>query len=199
MPARPEIYISVDVEADGPHPGDYSMLALGMTACATFDGKTFKRLDMDDSENSFITNLKPVTHRYTDGAAEICRQGGFDRFLLVKEGRDPYAAMQAANNWVEKLRSSFNAKPVAVAYPLSFDWMWIYYYYIKYSTDSPFGFSNCIDIKSFYQGKAGAMVMNSTKRNMPKKLRSTRPHTHDPLDDAREQGDLFCNIWEWTP
>jgi len=29
---------------------------------------------------------------------------------------------------------------------------------------------------------------------MPKYLRSTRPHTHDPLDDAREQADLAMNL-----
>ncbi len=34
----------------------------------------------------------------------------------------------------------------------------------------------------------------STKRNMPKRWFDKLPHTHVALDDAIEQGALFCNI-----
>ena len=33
----PEIYISTDVETDGPIPGRYSMLAFGLAVAGTFD------------------------------------------------------------------------------------------------------------------------------------------------------------------
>ena len=45
-----------------------------------------------------------------------------------------------------------------------------------------------------------AMVMlgkdyrRSTKRNMPKRWFDDLPHTHRALDDAIEQGALFCNM-----
>ena len=45
-----------------------------------------------------------------------------------------------------------------------------------------------------------AMVMlgkdyrSSTKRNMPKRWMDNFPHTHVALDDAIEQGALFCNM-----
>jgi hypothetical protein len=32
---------------------------------------------------------------------------------------------------------------------------------------------------------------------MPKRLLSGRRHTHHGLDDAIEQGELFCNVAEW--
>ena len=32
MPIKRDIYISVDIEADGPHPGDFSMLSIGAAA-----------------------------------------------------------------------------------------------------------------------------------------------------------------------
>jgi hypothetical protein len=32
---------------------------------------------------------------------------------------------------------------------------------------------------------------------MPPELRSGRPHTHNALDDALEQAELFANIWAW--
>ena len=38
-----DIYISADVEADGPIPGRYSMLSFGLAVAATFDGKRSRR------------------------------------------------------------------------------------------------------------------------------------------------------------
>ena len=40
--ASGDVYISADVEADGPIPGPYSMLAFGLAVAATFDGATFE-------------------------------------------------------------------------------------------------------------------------------------------------------------
>ena len=38
---------------------------------------------------------------------------------------------------------------------------------------------------------------SSTKRNMPKRWFDKKSkHTHKALDDAIEQGILFCNIWK---
>jgi len=34
----------------------------------------------------------------------------------------------------------------------------------------------------------------STKRSMPKEWFDPLPHTHIALDDAKEQGALFCNM-----
>ena len=34
----------------------------------------------------------------------------------------------------------------------------------------------------------------SVKRNMPKEWFDPLPHTHEALDDALEQGALFCNM-----
>ncbi|MCW2865215.1 MAG: exonuclease [Actinoallomurus sp.] len=34
---------------------------------------------------------------------------------------------------------------------------------------------------------------------MPAELPSRRPHTHNALDDAIEQADLFQNLMAWRP
>jgi hypothetical protein len=34
---------------------------------------------------------------------------------------------------------------------------------------------------------------------MPAELLSRRPHTHNALDDAIEQADLFQNLMAWRP
>ena len=41
--ASKDVYISVDIEADGPIPGRYSMLAFGLAVAATYDGEMFAR------------------------------------------------------------------------------------------------------------------------------------------------------------
>jgi hypothetical protein len=33
---------------------------------------------------------------------------------------------------------------------------------------------------------------------MPRELLSRRRHTHNALDDAIEQAELFANLWEWA-
>ena len=39
---------------------------------------------------------------------------------------------------------------------------------------------------------------DATKRNMPRHWFDKLPHTHKALDDAIEQGALFCNMMaEW--
>lgn len=188
--ARVELYVSVDVEADGPIPGPYSMLSFGMAVCGTFDGTTFTA--SDPSERTFYAELKPIGDDFDAKALEV---SGLDRGRLAREGRDPEEAMRAAAAWVKTVAGG--ALPVLVAYPLAFDWMWLYWYWMRFTARSPFGHSRHLDIKSLYAAKAGAMVAQSTKRQMPAALLSDRPHTHNALDDALEQAELFQNLFRW--
>lgn len=199
MASKKEIYISVDVESDGPIPGEYSMLALGAVAAATFDGKEFVRLDLDSQDNGFFTMMRPVTNNFVPEAVEVCKTGGIDRDELKISGLSPNTRMLRFSIWLYQMKAKYDADPVFIAYPLGFDWGFVYYYFEKYlpPENNPFGFSRHLDIKTLYAAKARVPVYNATKRQMPKELRSTRKHTHNPLDDAKEQAELFCNIWEW--
>lgn len=189
-----DLYLSADVEADGSIPGVYSMSAIGLAACATFDGTTFTRLDMDRPAHCFYRELAPVTDQFDPEAAAV---SGLDRHYLIDHGTDPREAMPALNAWARQLAASLDARPVFVAYPLPYDWMWAYHYLIRFAGESAFGHSGALDIKSQYQRAARVTLGKSTKRSMPRSLMSKRKHTHNALDDAREQGDLFCNIFEW--
>ncbi|GAA1805410.1 exonuclease [Actinomadura chokoriensis] len=193
MPKR-ELYVSVDVEADGPIPGPYSMLSFGMAACGTFDGRAF--VPDDPAESTFYAELRPISDAYVPEALAV---SGLDRDRLAAEGRDPGEAMNAAAAWIAEVSTAAGASPVLVAYPLGFDWMFLYWYWTRFTDDgSPFGHSRHLDLKSLYAAKAGAMVTRSTKRQMPAELLSDRPHTHNALDDAIEQADLFHNLVRWT-
>ncbi|GAA4225652.1 hypothetical protein GCM10022254_08000 [Actinomadura meridiana] len=192
--AKREAYFSVDVEADGPIPGPYSMLSFGMSACGTFDGDVFA--PVDPSKETFYAELKPISDDFIPEALAV---SGLERDRLVVEGRDPAEAMNAAAAWVAEVAATANASSVLVAYPLGFDWMFLYWYWMRFADDgSPFGHSRHLDLKSLYATKANAMVTRSTKRQMPADLLSDRPHTHNALDDAIEQAELFHNLVRWT-
>jgi hypothetical protein len=191
--ARREAYVSVDIEADGPIPGPYSMLSFGMALCGVFDGRDFT--GSDPAARTFYAELRPISDLFDPAALEVT---GLDRDRLAREGRDPADAMNAAFAWVRE--SAAGATAIAVAYPLGFDWMWLYWYFLRFADDgSPFGHSRHLDIKTLYAAKARTLIARSTKGQMPAELLSRRPHTHNALDDAIEQAELFQNLMAWTP
>jgi hypothetical protein len=84
-------------------------------------------------------------------------------------------------------------KPVFVGYPGAYDFMFVYWYLIRFAGESPFGYS-ALDIKSYAMAVLKKPFRQTLKRNMPKQWFGEQPHTHVALDDAIEQGALFCNI-----
>ena len=193
-----ELYFSADVEADGGIPGPYSMSSLGMVAFAyrTKNG-TYRRIDMDADENSFYAELKPISDDFVPEAMAV---SGLDRDQLVAHGEDPAATMKNLNAFVEGVVKRFgsNVRPVFVAYPLGYDWMFIYWYLINFAGTSAFGHSSALDIKTLFAAKSRRGIRGVGKRSIPKALHSKRKHTHNALDDAREQGDLCYNIFVWN-
>jgi len=188
---RPDLYISCDVEADGPIPGPYSMASLGAVVAGTFDGDTFTAADPD--AQTFYRELRPISDEYVPEATAV---SGLDRDRLVREGADPAVAMADFATWVEA--AAGDAKPVFVAYPLGFDWMFVYWYLLRFAGRSPFGHSSGLDLKTLYAVKAGVPIGKAVKGSMPRHLRSRRQHTHHALDDAAEQADLFVNLMRWN-
>jgi len=176
-----EIYISTDIESDGPIPGDHSMLSFG-SAAFTKDGKLI---------GTFSTNLEtlpgatmhPSTKQFWDRnpkAWAACRE-------------DPIAPDIAMKEYTEWLKS-LDGKPVFVAYPAGFDFTFIYWYLIKFTGYCAFSHS-ALDMKTYAMSIMETEFRKSTKRNMPKSwFKKGLPHTHVAIDDAIEQGYLFCNM-----
>jgi hypothetical protein len=106
--------------------------------------------------------------------------------------RSPKVVMPEFVEWVRKVCGS-NNRPVFVGYPTGFDFTYMYVYLIDFAGKSPFSFS-ALDIKSFAMAVLGTDFRDTTKRNFPKKWFGKGRHTHVALDDAIEQGELFCNI-----
>lgn len=187
---KADLYISADIEADGPIPGPYSMLAFGLAVAGRFDGQRFDAADPEAA--TFYRELRPITDDFDPKALEVA---GLDRERLVSEGDIPEAAMGAAAKWVRE--QAGEARPVLVGYPVVFDWMFLHWYFVRYAGESPFGFSGALDIKTIYQQKAGVTLSEAGRADLPPELRSSREHTHNALDDAIEQAEIFAGLFTW--
>lgn len=189
---RVDIYFSADVETDGPIPGPYSMLSFAMVFAGRYDGKNFQRPDR--YESTFYRELRPISQQFQREALDV---NGLDRQRLWTEGTDPVVAMGDAYEWVRKIAG--DAQPVLVAYPLSFDWTWLYWYFIKFSPQgSPFDYSRCFDIKTALAVKSGETIGDSGRSKLPHELQGSHKHTHHAVDDAINQAEIFANIFEWN-
>lgn len=191
--APSDVYISADLEADGRLPGQHSMLSFGLSVAGAYDGETFERRDPEAT--TFYRELKPISEEWEPEALAVA---GLDRNHLLHHGADPAVAMTEARKWVRAVAGK--SRPVLVAYPLAFDWLFLYWYFTRFAEGgSPFGFSSCLDMKTMYAVKAKVVITRSTKSQMPPFLLSRRPHQHHALADAIEQAELFANLFEWQP
>jgi hypothetical protein len=188
---RVDVYFSADVETDGPIPGPYSMLSMALVYAGRFDGSHFQR--PENFECSFYRELRPISG---DFQPEALRVNGLDRARLVRDGTSPEVAMSEAARWIHEVADG--GEPVLVAYPLSFDWSWLYWYFMRFApAGSPFNHSRVFDIKTAFAVKAGLPVSLAGRSNLAPELRAHGSHTHHALDDAKEQAEIFGNLFEW--
>lgn len=175
-----EIYVSTDVEADGPIPGPHSLLSFGSVA--------YRRDKSVVAE--FTANLAPLP-----GAAPHPRTmlwwatqpAAYAMATAAPE--DPAVAMPRYAKWLRELPGRI----VFVGQPAGFDFMWIYWYLVKFTGDSPFGHS-ALDVKTYAMAVLRRSYRDCVKDALPKEWRDPLPHTHVAIEDAREQGALFCNL-----
>lgn len=185
-----DLYISADVETDGPIPGPYSMLSFALVVVGSFDGRVLTRTP---GREYFYRELKPISNDYQPEAMAI---NGLDRDKLLSLGSSPAEVMTEASEWVVKQAVGF--RPVLIGYPVVFDWTFLYWYFTRFSaTGSPFGFSGCLDIKTMLATKRRVPLTLASKQFVPERLKPQAPHTHHALDDAIEQGELFIKIFDW--
>jgi 3' exoribonuclease, RNase T-like len=188
-----EVYFSVDVEADGKVSVPSSLVSLGACAAAVRhqDGSV-ERLDPD--EETFYREVQPISEHWDPAALAV---SGLTREHLERNGVAPSEAMRDFVAWIEQVAANRSAKPVFAAYPLAFDWQFVYHYLVVYADRSPFGHSAHYDMKTAYAVLARTAVRDAVKRRMPKSLLGSRPHTHNALEDAKGQADLLVGLLRW--
>ena len=175
-----EIYVSTDVEADGPIPGPNSMLSFASAAYTA--GKTLLGTFSANLETLQGSSPDPVTTKWWATQPEAwaaCR----------RDLQTPEVAMRQYVDWVKALPG----KPVFVGYPAAFDFMFVTWYLLRFAGESPFGFA-ALDVKTYAMARLRTEYSKTTKPHMPARWFDGHPHTHVALDDAIEQGTLFCNM-----
>lgn len=186
-----DLYISGDVEADGPIPGRYSMLSFGLCVAGRFDGSDFEA--RDPRVETFYAELRPISDKWDAQALAVSH---LDREQLIETGRPPHEAMTDAASWVRRVACDDRA--VFVGFPAVFDWMFLYWYFVAFANGgSPFDFSAVLDMKTMFQQKSRVVTSAAGLSDLPPSLRSKLPHTHNALDDAIEQGDVFARLFLW--
>lgn len=193
-----EFYVSVDVETDGPIPGDCNMVSVGASVCGSLltDGRGFQA-GAGVHGATFYRELK-TEFPGDERTREWLAGQGFE--VNGPQAINPADAMLHFKGWVEEQAREIEGRPVYVAYPLGFDWSfthWYFEHYLGFKSD-PFGFSNALDIKTAFSMKSGRALLGSIKKNMPAEVKKiATPHTHNALDDAIGQGELFANLMQW--
>jgi hypothetical protein len=162
-------YIMVDIEADGPIPGDYSMISFAAVVVKT--GLT----------QSFYATLKPISDHWLPEALKV---SGYSReeTLCFPE---PLPTMQAFARW---LAEEVKERPYFISDNNGFDWQFINWYFHHFLNHNPFGHSST-NLGSLYKGIEKDMFKNF------KYLRKTA-HTHHPLDDAKGNAEALLALKE---
>lgn len=191
QPELVDVYFSADVETDGPIPGQYSMLSFGLVYAGSFDGNVFSKPTRFDRH--FYRELRPISDEFQ---LDALRVNGLEREQLLRNGTPPDTAMTEAAQWVKNVAGQ--GRPILVAYPLSFDWSFLYWYFIRFSLNgSPFNHSQCFDIKTAFAVKARIPIASAGRSKLMPWLRPNGGHTHNALEDAIEQAEVFANLFEW--
>jgi DNA polymerase III epsilon subunit-like protein len=162
-------YIMVDIEADGPIPGDYSMIAIGAIVVSESLDETFYGL------------LKPISPLWVPEALAV---SGFNREQTL-EFPEAENVMRLFSNWVSAQANAW--RPIFVSDNNGFDWQFVNWYFHHFIRTNPFGWSST-HLGSLYKG------MERNMRASFKKLRKTK-HTHNALDDARGNAEAMLKMF----
>lgn len=177
------IYISTDVETDGPIPGVNSMLSLGS---AWFDDDGVIR-------ESFSANLQTLPGAVADATTMDWWAKQPEAYAACRRDLEtPEAAMQRYAAWLEGMSRKGDSL-IFVAWPVGFDFTFVYWYLLRFAGRSPFGHW-ALDMRSFAMGFLGGDYSALGKPALPAEWIPEEKHTHIALDDAIEQGRLFVNM-----
>jgi exonuclease len=159
-------WFMVDVESNGPIPGDFSMTEVGVV-----------RMDAD-LKTTFHGKLCPLPGAsWQDEAYAVV---GYDHATACTFP-DPFKTMTEFGAWVKSVNR--NGKPCFIADNNGFDYGFVNWYFWHFLGESPFGHSST-NLGSLYKG-----LIKDFSKNF-KHLRNTK-HDHNPVNDARGNAEAL--------
>jgi len=160
-------YFMVDIESDGPIPGDYSMISFGAV------------LVDEQLDKTFYGRLKPISDKFIPEALAV---SGHTREETLSFD-DPALVMNAFKKWIE---SVCQGRPIFISDNNGFDFMFICWYFHHFTGANPFGHSSQ-NLGSIFKGIEKDMFKSF------KHLRKTK-HTHHPVDDAKGNAEALLTM-----
>lgn len=161
------MFIMVDVEADGPVPGKYSMIELGAVAVESNIDRVFHR------------KLRPISEEFDPESLSIT---GYSREETL-HFEDPKIVMMDFEKWINDVEPR---RPMFISDNNGFDWMFVCWYFHNFLDRNPFGFSSQ-NLNSLYKG------LTRNLRGSFKHLRKT-PHDHNPVNDAKGNAEALLSL-----
>lgn len=157
--------IVVDVEADGPAPGLYSMVSFGAVV-------------VDDAlDKTFYGQVAPLPEADWNKDALAISGHSREEHLAFP---DPQIVIPQFAEWVV---ANTKGRAIFWADNNGFDWQFTNYYMWRFNGSNPFGFSSQ-NINSLWKGITRDCFSSF------KHLRKTK-HTHHPVDDAKGNAEAM--------
>lgn len=163
---KTNIFVVVDVEANGPAPGLYSMTSFGAVVVEP------------GFERKFGAGVSLLPEASIDPEAAKIDQSNY-----IQE--DPCEVIPRFVRWVDDLKVD-GERVTFASDNVAFDWSFINYYCWRFADRNPFGWSGR-RIGDLYCGMVGDL------RASWKHLRDAK-HTHDPVSDALGNAEALLKI-----
>lgn len=154
----------VDIESDGPIPGDYSMISFGAV------------IVNENLDKTFYGKLKPISKSWIKEALAV--SGHLREETMTFE--DPKKVMLDFKDWIQ---ANSKGRPIFISDNNGFDWMFICWYFHHFIGENPFGYSSR-RLSDLFCG-----LQKDTFAKW-KHLRKTA-HTHNPVDDAMGNAEVL--------
>ena len=165
-------YFMIDVETDGPIPGDFSMIEIGvvlvrapLTTAPRFHGK-----------------LRPISDRFEPEALKVVGRTREETLAFPA----PILVMREFELFIQ--RNNVGKRALGISDNNGFDFMFANWYAHHFLGRSPFGHSST-NLGSLFKG-----MVADTFKNF-KHLRRTA-HTHNPVDDAMGNAEALLYMKE---
>ena len=162
-------YFMVDIEADGPIPGDYSMVSLGAV------------LVQPPFDITFYGQFRPISEKWIPEALAVSGHSREETLTFD----DPALILKRFRDWIV---AQGKGRAVFISDNNGFDWQFVNWYFHHFLGSNPFGFSSQ-NLGSLYKGMQKDVFVNF------KHLRKTR-HTHHPVDDAKGNAEAMWHMKE---
>jgi hypothetical protein len=187
VPSKRAVYLFFDIESNGPVPGLYSMIQVGMVLK---DASTFETV----AEKQW--SLKPL-----EGAQEhpdtmrFWREQAPDTYaVIMAQAVDPALAVADLHVTLQQWKRTMNIV-TAIAWPINFDWMFVCWYLHRFVGTCELGFSaRCAASYAWATTKVDTPRSDMTPW-LQKWMDPQFAHTHDALDDARSLAARFANMY----